>query len=147
MQQFFPDGGDFQVGVWSDKGVEAVYIEGDKLVLRIQSEISAYLLVDYYQSDGNVVHLLPNSVDRNVVEAGKAFVIGKSPEGYQFVVTPPFGQELLTVIASPRPLEADIKRNIEPASVYLARLTQSLRRLKTKGQVAGAHTIIVTRQR
>lgn len=146
MQQFFPQGGDFRLEVWPDKGVDAVYRAGDRLVVRIQAGAAAYLQVDYYQADGQVVHLLPNPVDSNFVPAGQGMVIGKSAAGYQFTVTPPFGQELLTVIASQKPLQMHTRvQEFEPATAYIARLTARLNTLKASGQVAGAHAIILTK--
>lgn len=148
LDQFFPDGGDFRVVVWPDKGKEALYIEGDKLIVQILAEESAYLQVDYYQTDGKVVHLLPNDRDPNFAERGKVFTIGTPQDRYEFVVKPPFGEELLTVIASQQPLEKLLTTEmIESATSYLKRLTQYLQALQAQGKVASARSIILTKQR
>jgi Domain of unknown function (DUF4384) len=147
IQQFFPDGGDFPMRVWPDKGMGAVYVEGEKLSVHVAPETNAHLQVDYFQSDGTVVHLLPNPAHNNFVEGGKTFVIGKVGGGYEFVVTPPFGVELLTVIASQEPLEADPERPIiEPAGDYIERFLTGLTSQQAKGKVAGAHVIIRTKK-
>jgi hypothetical protein len=146
MHQFFPDGGDFQLYVRPDKGKDAVYVEGEKLAVHVSAETNAYLQVDYYQSDGKVVHLLPNPVDNNFVQGGKTLVLGNSQGGYQFIVSPPFGEELLTVIASQEPLQDEPKRpDSEHAAEYIEHLLNGLTAQKAKGQVAGAYVLILTR--
>jgi Domain of unknown function (DUF4384) len=147
MQQFFPDGGDFPMRIWPDKGMGAVYVEGEKFSVHVAPETNAHLQVDYFQSDGTVVHLLPNPQHNNFVEGGKTIVLGNVGGGYEFVVTPPFGEELLTVIASQEPLEADPERPIiEPAADYMERFLTGLTSQQAKGKVAGAHVIIRTRK-
>jgi hypothetical protein len=147
MQQLFPRRGDFQLGVWPDKGVDAVYVEGETLMVYILPEKDVYLQVDYYQVDGKVVHLLPNPLESNFVEGGRPFIIGKSESGYEFIVEPPFGEELLMVVASREPLESEARSMVEPAKPYLHRLAGSLREQNTKGGMAGAHFIVLTRAR
>ena len=147
MQTLFPDGGDFPMRVWPDKGMGAVYVEGEKFSVHVALETNAHLQVEYFQSDGTVVHVLPNPKHNNFVEGGKTFVIGKVGGGYEFVVTPPFGEELLMVIASHEPLEADPERPvIEPAADYIERLLTGLRSQQDKGKVAVAHIIIWTKK-
>jgi hypothetical protein len=146
MQQLFPDGGDFPMRVWPDKGMGAVYVEGEKFSVHVAPEMNAYIQADYFQSDGTVVHVLPNPPHHNFVEGGNTFVIGQVGGGYEFVVTPPFGEELLMIIASQEPLEVDLEKPfIEPAVEYLERLLTGLRSQQDKGKVAGAHVIMWTK--
>lgn len=146
VQQLFPDGGDFPMRVWPDKGTGAVYLEGEKFAVHVAPGANAYLQVDYFQSDGTVVHLLPNPEHHNFVESGKTFVIGRVGGGYEFVVTAPFGEELLLVIASQEPLEPIPERPlVEPAAEYIERLLTGLRSQQDRGKVAGAHAIIWTK--
>jgi hypothetical protein len=146
MQQLFPDGGDFPMRVWPDKGMGAVYVEGEQFSVHVAPAMTAYIQADYFQSDGTVVHVLPNPPHHNFVEGGNTFVIGQVGGGYEFVVTPPFGEELLMIIASQEPLEVDLERPfIEPAVEYLERLLTGLRRQQDKGKVAGAHVIMWTK--
>jgi len=147
MKQLFPRRGDFQLGVWPDKGINAVYLEGEALMVYILPETDAYLQVDYYQVDGKVVHLLPNPLESNFVEGGRPFIIGKSKSGYEFIVEAPFGEELLMVIASQEPIVAEARSIVEPAKPYLKRLARSLKEQKAKGGLTGAHYIILTRAR
>jgi len=94
MKQNFPHGGDFQLGVWPDKGLDAVYLEGESLMVYILPEKDAYLHVDYYQIDGKVVHLLPSEHESNYIKGGDPYIIGDPKSGgYEFKVSDPFGEE------------------------------------------------------
>jgi hypothetical protein len=148
MKQLFPQRGDFQLGVWTDKGMDAVYVEGETLMVYILPETNAYLQVDYYQVDGKVVHLLPNVGESNFVKGGAPYIIGKSKSGkYKFVVGAPFGEELLVVVASQKPIKVMTPAMIEPAKPYIKRLAHSLREQKTKAEMTAAHYIILTKAR
>jgi hypothetical protein len=118
---------------------------GEQLLVRITAETDAYLQVDYYQADGQVVHLLPNPLDSNQVHAGHAFILGKPESSFQLTISPPFGVEMLMVLASQRPfnLQRDVS-STEPAPVYLARLAKNLEHYRAHEKVAVATTRIYT---
>ena len=79
--------------------------------------------------------------------AVKPFLIG-DPEGpYQFIVAEPFGQELLVVIASRKPIPMKTGTIIEPAWPYIRQLSDALSAHKDAGEMAAAHYIIVTKER
>ena len=148
MKQNFPHGGDFQLGVWPDKGIDVVYLEGESLMVYILPEKDAYLHVDYYQIDGKVVHLLPSQQESNYVKAGASYIIGDPKGGgYEFKVSDPFGEELLVVVASQNPLGAIAHDLIEPAEPYIKRLADSLKRQRNKTLMAGSHYIVLTKKR
>lgn len=148
IKQNFPRGGDFQLGIWPDKGLDAVYVEGESLIVNIRPEKNAYLHVDYYQVNGKVVHLLPNQHESNYIKAGISYKIG-DPEsvGYEFKVCEPFGEELIVVVASQNPLGTIVRSLIEPAEPYIKRLGDSLGRQRDKTSMAGSHYIILTKKR
>jgi len=147
MQQVFPGGGDFQLQVWTNKGANSVYTEGEKLLVHILADRSAYLQVDYYQADGQVVHLLPNALEPNDIKSGQVFTLGKSDKTFQFEIAPPFGVEMLTVLASQAPLETQRGMpNAELATLYLERLENRLKTYKTQGKAAVAYLQIRTRK-
>jgi type II secretory pathway predicted ATPase ExeA len=145
MQQWQPAGGDFALHV-EPHPAQSVYTEGDTLSARVEAATRAYLYVDYYQANGDVVHLLPNSLDHNWVDVDQAFVIGGSEMTYQFAFSPPFGEELLTVIASEHPLDAPqlVTSMIEPSAEYLPRLVAYFKTHQPAGKVAIAHIVIRT---
>ena len=147
MKQNFPRGGDFQLGVWPDKGLDAVYVEGESLMVYILPEKDAYLHVDYYQIDGKVVHLLPSEHENNYIKGGDLYIIGDPKSGgYEFKVSDPFGEELLVVVASQNPLGAISHDLIEPAEPYIKRLADRLGRQRKKTLMAGSHYIILTKK-
>lgn len=145
MQQVFPGGGDFQLQVWTNKGANSVYTEGEKLLVNILADRSASLQVDYYQADGQVVHLLPNALEPNDIKSGQVFTLGKSDQTFQFEIAPPFGVEMLTVLASQAPLETQRGMpTVELATLYLERLENRLKTYKTQGKAAVAYLQIRT---
>jgi hypothetical protein len=146
MKELFPQQGDFQIGVWPYKRMDAVFIEKEILMVYIVPETDAYLRVDYYQVDGKVVHLLPSTKERNYVKGGEPYIIGKSASN-RFEISAPFGEELLVVVASQKPIEVMTKEWNEPAKPYIKRLARSLKAQKANTEIAAAHYIILTKAR
>ena len=105
------------------------FAEGERVVAKLnQANYDGYLYVDYYTVDGSVIHLYPNKREPDsgrLVRAHEQFNVGEaSPEGW--IVGPPFGQELITVISSPTPLYQGELPEYEPASSYLTQLRNLL---------------------
>ena len=147
MRHHFPNGGAFPLRVWVNKGSEEVLTEGENLLVHVWSEQSAHLQMDYYQADGQVVHLLPHPLDHNQVEAGEILSLGKPGNAFQFRVVPPFGVEMLTVVASRSPLGArQDGPYVEPAAQYLERLGKRLEAYQAEGNAAIAHIRIRTQK-
>jgi hypothetical protein len=147
MQKVFPGGGDFQLQIWTNKDANSVYTEGEKLLVHILADQSAYLQVDYYQADGQVVHLLPNALEPNDIKPGQVFTLGKSDQTFQFEIAAPFGVEMLTVLANRAPLETQPGvPNVELATLYLERLAKRLNTYKAQDKVAVAYLQIRTRK-
>ena len=147
MQQWRPADNDFALRIVPNPP-QSTYKGGETFSARIEAGARAYLYVDYYQANGEVVHLLPNALDSNLVNAGRAFVIGGADMRYRFAFSPPFGEELLTVIASEQPLNDPQPAGsmVEPASAYLPRLAAYFKTHKPNGKVAIAHMVIRTSQ-
>ena len=102
------------------------FMQGEPLVLEVVAPLfRSYLYVDYHSHDGYVVHLLPSQRSGPVrLDAGERLSFG---EGGEWAVSPPFGQEMIAVIASPVPLFADIRQGYESDGDYLAALNQRLK--------------------
>jgi len=102
-----------------------VFAEGEPLVLNVAAPLyRSYVYVDYHFHDGYVVHLLPDQRSGPArLDAGEWLAMG---EGGEWVVSPPFGQEMIAVIASPVPLFADIREGHESDGDYLAALNRRL---------------------
>ena len=81
------------------------YREGEKLSLGFLAEKDAHLYLLYHQADGKTFLLYPNEAQTdNRIAAKKAVLIPPRNEPFRFRVRPPFGAEVLQVIASERPL-------------------------------------------
>jgi len=122
-----------------------IFVDGEPLLLDVAAPLyRSYLYVDYHFRDGYVVHLLPGQRSGPVrLDAGEWLSLG---EGGEWVVSPPFGQEMIAVIASPVPLFADIREGHESDGDYLAALN---RRLKadstgTEGRPVTADFLFIT---
>jgi serine/threonine protein kinase len=100
---------------------------GQKLVTASRAAgFAGYLYVDLYDTEGNVVHMLPNSTDRGKVEPDARRILGDHPMfGKQWELVPPFGVHMLVVMHSEQPLFASGARpEVEKASAYLAAVTE-----------------------
>ncbi|MFC5354671.1 DUF4384 domain-containing protein [Azospirillum himalayense] len=110
-------------------GAGTVFDGGQDLVFDVAAPaFPAHLQVDYFTSDGDVIHLLPNPLEiSGRVEAGAVRRLGERGAGGRFwSVGPPYGHELIVVIASPTPLFPSPRPEAEPASSYLPALKQAL---------------------
>ncbi len=87
-------------------------------------EFDADIYVDYYDGDGNVLHLLPNEYTQdNRLPANSHFTIGdRETSGTRFTlrVGPPFGQDILVIVGATRPLYDGLRPLVEEAAGYLA---------------------------
>ena len=123
FERVFPNGGAFRLSMKANKKQSATYTEGETLSVQVVSDRDAFLQVDYYQVNGDVLHLLPNLVKSHRLKAGDIFTLGGPQDIMQFTIAPPFGLELLTVIASPEPLDTQGQAPAsESADAYIERL-------------------------
>jgi general secretion pathway protein A len=145
IDQHFPKGGAFGLKVWSDKAPGEAYVEGEHLVLYVIAEAPAFLWIDYYQADGKIVHLLPRPLVNNHVQAGQRFALGGDDTVFQFQVAPPFGMEMLTVVASQQPIDAQMETaGGELNDAYIDRLSRQLQTYSAQGEAAAAYLRIQT---
>ncbi|MFK7837118.1 MAG: DUF4384 domain-containing protein [Sulfitobacter sp.] len=101
------------------------YTAGEALVMNLTApDYAAFVYVDYFDADGNVIHLTPN--DRSplkLTDAKSALQIGaKNAEETGLFVTigPPYGQEIAAAFAASVPLYSGLRPLVEPAEPYLA---------------------------
>ncbi|MEJ8849294.1 DotU family type IV/VI secretion system protein [Variovorax rhizosphaerae] len=100
--------------------------EGDPVLLQLtQPNYDGYVWVDYFTADGSVLHFNAGLSPRRRA-AAERFEIGADVPA-SWLVSPPFGTVLVTVLASPTPFSENIDRPpFEMASDYLLRLRESL---------------------
>lgn len=101
------------------------YVAGDPLVLDLSApDYPAFVYVDYFDADGNVIHLSPNEqTPLRMVDAKSALQIGArnaNEAGLFVTIGPPYGQEIAAAFAASVPLYAGLRPMVEPAAPYLA---------------------------
>lgn len=94
--------------VWTNRS-DGHYVEGDHVIISVQSDRDAYLKLDYFQADGTVVHMVPNQFrGQGVVKAGRVYIFGDETSPEQFTIQGPFGAETIKAIFSSRPFDLGI---------------------------------------
>jgi len=75
--------------------------EGDQIVLSVKTAQDACVAVLYHQVDGTSLMLYPNALQPNsFLEAGKTLYLpGGREQAYRLVAGPPFGTDVIQVIA------------------------------------------------
>ena len=114
--------------------------EGDLLVVEVTAgrEDRGYLYVDYLDSGGTFVHMLPSpSQPMNAVAPGQRVVLGSASTGasagaQQYEIAPPHGRGMIVAMVSRRPLLAGPRPEVESADDYLAALDAALARSQTE---------------
>jgi hypothetical protein len=83
------------------------YREGDTLYVQVATEEEAYVYVLYQQADGKIFQIFPNDEQReNQIPARQVVQIPAADNDlFRWVVGPPFGKEVIKVLASKQPLE------------------------------------------
>jgi len=125
-------------------------VEGDRLVLEASSDSAElnHLYIDYFTLDGNVVHLLSDSSEQaNQIPRGQTVVLGEEGDIERWDIAPPFGQELITIVSSSKPLfEARDSIEAEDAARYLDLLNERIAALRGDGaQITTSDVLITTR--
>jgi hypothetical protein len=100
------------------------YVNGQQLVLDLTgADYDAYVYVDYFDAQGQVIHLRPNaSTPMQPTPAKSALRVGAtapSDPGLFITIGPPYGQEIAVAFAASDPLYQEDRPLIEPAEAYL----------------------------
>lgn len=105
--------------------------EGDPLIVDITTPgYDSYVNIDYYVLDGSVVHLLPSPRARdNQAPAKYTATIGSLGN---WVISKPFGNELLVLLITPVPLFDSLRAESEPKADYLRAVEQRLEQIAGK---------------
>ena len=110
------------------------FAEGDRLLFSVTGpDYDAYIYADYYDADGMVIHLQPNAqVPQRRLAAAAPLEIGGGEDGLELRVSPPFGQEIVVVMATSAPLHGALRPVREPAPDYLAFLREQVRQARAR---------------
>ncbi len=100
--------------------------EGDTVRVQVVApHHESYIWVDYYTADGSVMHLNTGPAPTRL-RAGESLEIGHDIPS-SWLVSPPFGNVLITVLSAPMPFsETSDRPPYEMASAYLLRLREAL---------------------
>ncbi len=119
--------------------------QGDPIKLEVRSpDYPVNLRIDYFSLDGQVAHLAPDSGrPAPKLAAGTTHLFGNPANGEVWNAGgAPFGTELITVIATPVPLDLGASRpKVELAADYLHDVQRALGRISVS---SGQPNIVVT---
>jgi hypothetical protein len=100
--------GSLKVSVSTERGAGAVYREGEKMVVLVAVNKSAWLKVYHIDAIGVVRLIWPNAyTSGRRLDPGSVVYIPGPGDSFSFDMTPPFGTEFIKVIASTQPFAAD----------------------------------------
>jgi hypothetical protein len=130
-----------------------VYVQGENLIIEVitPAQFESFVYVDYYSTDGQVQHLFPNPQEAlNFLPPRSVYTVGQ-PDGQHVELKPlpPFGRELIAVMATKQPLVFTPKTpryDPEPAGLYLEQLHQALPRDLSQAEIAATFYSIETRK-
>ena len=116
---------------------------GEPLVLDVRAAgFGGYIYIDYYSLDGNVVHMVPSPrAAEQQVSAKFEVRIGELGE---WIVAPPFGTEVITLLVSSEPLFAKPRPEVESSASYFEVLRAGLARVNTGAGSVVADIIVIT---
>jgi hypothetical protein len=133
----------------------ARFRDGDILRLDLEApDFDAWLHIDYFDADGQVIHLMPSRfAPARRVSAKAVFTFGQDGGGgtgpvMEFV--PPFGREIAVVFGSSRPVLEEPRPLVEEAGPYLDWLRGRLRDLTAEDpgfQAEWAYLLVETQPR
>lgn len=107
-------------------------------------DFPAYLMLDYYASDGTVLHLLPASGSPHKPEAPNATVQVLDRLKQRLESGPPFGTDAIVAIASSVPLfPSPPTRRDESARDYLGTLTTAIEAAQRRGAKLAGRVLLL----
>ncbi len=123
---------EFETKLWLDRGDGGVYSKGDHLQIRFQSKADCYLRLYYLSAEDQLIMIFPNEhSSRQKLQAGKTHVF-PGEGSFDFVVSEPFGTELIYAVASTQPFSNEV------SSMTSLGGTREISEVRTRGiQVKG----------
>jgi hypothetical protein len=105
--------------------------EGDPLVVDVTTPgYDSYVNIDYYMLDGSVIHMVPGPRAKdNQAPAHYVATIGSAGD---WIVSKPFGTELVVLLITPAPLFDSLRPESEARADYLRALDTRLREIAAK---------------
>jgi hypothetical protein len=101
---------------------------GEPLVVDVRTpSFDSYVYVDYFDREGEVLHLFPNGQDKlKFRPAQNHLILGKPPLARCWVLGGITGEQLVTLVAAVDPLFPDPRPEVEDAHAYLPSLSRAV---------------------
>ena len=111
-----------------------IFVEGERLIVDLRTPTyKSWLYVDYFAQDGSVVHMVPSPGEVvNEADARESFQVGEVGDIGLWEVAPPFGTEMIAVLATSTPIFDGARRQLENANDYRAALQERLKALASQ---------------
>lgn len=133
----------------SDSVETTVFSADDYLGIRVTTpDFPAHLYVTYLQSGGEAVHLVGWQKAGEQYSPGTEVEFGLDEKAPRFRVSPPFGREMVIVVASSEPLFEDGYDIVEEERAYLTRFRQRMLEIgdgTIKGRFAAGAAYLTTK--
>ncbi len=126
-----------------------VFRDGDYVIVEIAPLAEdRFVAIDYFVHDGQVLHMYPNpSRQDNLLSRGARLRLGAPDDDEQaWRIGSPFGDDLLLVITSERPLYVGLRPIVEDTAGYLEFLEQRLADAVAGGAVEIHYRVVTTAQ-
>lgn len=96
----------FKFKAWTNKGKKPTFKLGDPILLHLVTSKNAYILINYYSSDGELYQLTPELfLDDDKINIEKLYSIGNTGAG--LIAGTPIGTDYIHIIASDKPIQID----------------------------------------
>lgn len=111
------------------------FYQGQKLSFDLTApDYDAVVYVDYFDANGNVIHLVPNTQVPLVRQQAKStFGVGAARDGrpgLDITIGPPYGQEITVAFAASTPIFKELRPLVEPAETYLEDMKLRISKLR-----------------
>ncbi len=94
------DKDDFKVTLWTDRGLNGIFKDGEKLVINIRSDEDCYIKLYHVGVDGSVKLIYPNKFEtNNFISAKTVYKFPDKKMGFEFTLGAPYGIETIRLIA------------------------------------------------
>lgn len=106
----------------------------------------AWLLVDYLQHDGTVVHLHPTAKDpaRSYPPRSHPSLGDPATGGARWEVGTPYGVDMIVAVASSSPLFTQNRKELEQTDVYLRALQAAIEAAQRRNERLAADALVLT---
>lgn len=115
---------------------EYAFTQGEFLRIDLTApDYDAYVYVDYFDGEGQVLHLGAIGGIPRLRSAGEVFSVPGEQDGeppVKFEIAPPFGQDIVLTIAVNAPLYNSPRPLVETAQTYLGFLQERMRLLRSE---------------